>query len=95
MDCRINHHRLLVRVGGGNLLVHLEEVTVACLDDILAKTLDCSLEIKEYCKSCLIYTESCIATLLSRTGSHVTRNEVSESRVAALKIVVPILLRNV
>ena|SRR5574344_662941 len=67
VDSRINHHRLLVWVGVGNLLIHLEEVTITLTDLILSETVNCSLEIKEYCKSSLIYSEACVTTLLCCT----------------------------
>ena len=88
---RIYHHWLLVRIGSGNLLVHLEKVAVTLAYLTLTETLDCSLEIKEYGKTGLIHAEAGVTALLCRTGSHVTRNEVSKGRITALEIVVAVL----
>ena len=92
MDSRINHHWLLPRAGSSNLLIHLEEVTITLCNSLLTESLDSILEIKEYCESGLIDTETCIASLLCCTRSHVTRNKVSECRVTALEIIISILL---
>ena len=89
---RIDHHRLLVGVHVGDLLVHLEEVAVAGLDHILAEPLDSGLEVEEYGQPRFVHTEPGIATLLRGTGSHVAGNEVTEGRITALEVVIPILL---
>ena len=67
MDSREYHHRLLVRVGISNLLVHVEEVTVTLTYYILAKTLDSILEIEEHGKTGVVYAEALVATLFCCT----------------------------
>ena len=91
---RINHHRLLVRVHVGNLFVHLEQVAVAGLDDILAEPFDSGLEVEEYGEPRFVHAETGIATLLGGTGSHVAGNEVTERRIPAFEVVIPVLLRD-
>ena len=85
-------HRLLVRTYVGDLLIHIEQVTIASLDNILTQTLDSGLEIEEYSQTGLIYTVACIATLLCCTRCNVARYEVTECGVATLQVVVAILL---
>ena len=92
VDGGINHHRLLIGIDTGYLLVHLEEVAVTGSDNILAESCDSGREIQEYGKTCLIDTIAGIASLLGGTGSHVAGNKITESRIAALKIVVAVLL---
>ena len=67
VDSGVDHHRLLVRVGIGNLLIHLEEVTITLADFILTKSFNSSLEVKEYCESCLIHTKTSVTTLFCGT----------------------------
>ena len=64
MDSGEDHHGLFVGAYVCNLLVHVEEVAVALLYNLLAKTLDSVLEVEEYCKTCVVYTEALVATLL-------------------------------
>ena len=62
-----DHHRSLVGVLVGDLLVHVEEVTVAGTYYILAQTLDGVLEVEEYGQTRIVHTEAGIATLLGST----------------------------
>ncbi len=94
VDGRIDHHRLLPRAYIIDLEVHVEEVAVTLLYPLMTETLDGVREIEEHGETGLVDTESSVTSLLGRTGSHVTRNEVTERRVTALEIVVTILLRN-
>ena len=88
-------HRLLIGTHVGNLLVHVEQVAVTLLDDVLAQTLDGGLEIEEHGQTRLVHAVAGVAALLGGARSHVTRHEVSESRVAALQVVVAVLLGDV
>ena len=64
MDSREYHHWLLVWVCIGNLLIHIEEVTVALTYNILTKTLDSILEVEEHGQTSVVHTIAGIATLL-------------------------------
>ena len=88
-------HRLLVGAYVGDLLIHIEEVAITLLDDILTQTLDSGLEIEEYRETRLVHTETGIATLLGGTRSNVARYEVTECGVTTLQVVVAILLLDV
>ncbi len=88
-------HRLLIGADVGNLLVHVEKVAVALLDDLLAQTLDGGLEVEEYGQAGLVHAEACVAALLGGTRRHVARHEVAERRVAALQIVVAVFFGDV
>ena len=105
VDSRIDHHGLVVlhtidlvgyiaREYVGNLLVHLEQVAIALHDHIDAQTVDRLREVEEHSQTGVVHTEALVAALLSGTRGHVTGNEVTECRIAALQIVVAILLGN-
>ena len=105
VDSGIDHHGLVIlhaidlvryiaREYVGNLLIHLEEVAVALHDDVETEAVDRLREVEEHSQTGVVDTEALIATLLSSTRSHITGNEVTEGRIAALQIVVAILLRN-
>ena len=47
VDSRIDHHWGLIGIIIGNLLIHLEEVTIACFYDILPKALNRRGEVEE------------------------------------------------
>ena len=91
MDSGVDHHRRLVGIVVGDLLVHLEEVTVASLYYILAEALDSAGEVEEDCQPRVVDTEASVAAFLSRTACYVTGDEVTEGRVTALEVVVTIL----
>ena len=95
VNSRINHHRVIVRAHVSNFFVHIEEVTVACFYDVAAQTVDSFREVEEYGKARVVYAEAGIAALFSSAAGYVAGNEVTESRVAALEVVVAILFRNV
>ena len=67
MDSGEDHHGLLVGAYVCNLLVHVEEVTVALLNHLFTETLDSIFEVEEYCKTSVVYTEALVATLFCRT----------------------------
>ena len=47
VDGRVDHHRRLVGIVVGDLLVHLEEVTIAGLYDVLTQALNGRGEVEE------------------------------------------------
>ena len=94
VDGRIDHHRLLPRRRGSNLLIHLEEVSIALLNPLMTETLDSIGKIKEHSQTCFIHAESGVATFLRSTGSDVTGNQITESRITAFEIIVATILRN-
>ena len=94
VDGRIDHHRLLPRGRGGDLLVHLEEVAVALFHALVTQALDGVGEIEEHGEAGLVHAVAGVAALLGGAGSDVTGNQVAEGRIAALQVVVAALLRN-
>ena len=64
MDGRVDHHRLLPRAYIVDLEIHVEEVTVAFLHSLVTQTLDGVGEVKEHRETCLIDSESGVASLL-------------------------------
>ena len=95
MNGRIDHHRFVIRIHVGNLLIHLEKVAVTGFDDVLAQAGDRRLEIQEHGQSGLVHAEACIAAFFGGTRSHIARHEVTESRITALQVVVAILLGDI
>ena len=67
VDSGEDHHRSLVGVLVGDLLIHIEEVTIASTYYILTEALDSVLEVEEYGQASVVNTEACIATLLCST----------------------------
>ena len=67
VDSREDHHRSLVGVLVGDLLVHVEEVTITGTYYILTEALDSVLEVEEYSETSIVNTEAGIATLLGST----------------------------
>ena len=94
VDGRIDHHRLLPRGAGGDLLIHVEEVAVALSNALVTQALDSIREIEEHGLTRLVHTETGVATLLGGAGSDVTRHEVTEGRIAALQVVIAVRLRD-
>ena len=105
MDGREDHHgivvidavlcaSLLTWIDVCNLLVHIEEVAITLTNLVDAEALDAFREVKEHSETSVVHAKALVATLLSSTAGHVTRNEVTECRITALQIVVAILFRN-
>ncbi|MCL4101980.1 hypothetical protein MMG03_001566 [Fibrobacter succinogenes] len=94
VDCREDAHRNLVRVFVNDLFVHLEEVTILSRNACNAHALDSVCEVQVNCEAGVAYAETGVANLLSVTGSHVTRNEVTEAGVLFFEVVVTIFFRN-
>ena len=67
MDGGEYHHRILIRIDIGDLLIHIKQVTVLVSYGLLAKTLDSVLEVKEYGKTGVVYAKALVATLLGGT----------------------------
>ena len=88
-------HRLFVGIYVGDLLVHVEQVTVTLFDDILAQTLDRGLEIEEHGQPRFVHAEARVTTLFGGTRRHVARHEVTEGRITALQVVVTVLFGNI
>ena len=95
VDSREDHHRVLIRVLVNDFLVHLEQVTIFLCNYILAETLDSVGEIKEYSQTGIVYAIAFVATLFRSARSDVTGNEVTESRIATLQIVIAVFFRNI
>ena len=74
-----NLHRLFVGAHVGDLLVHVEEIAVTLLDNILAQALDGSLEVEEHGQPGLVDAEAGIAALFGSTRSDVARHEVADA----------------
>ena len=92
VDSRVDHHRRLVGIIVGNLFVHLEEVPIASLYNVLTETLDSRREVQEDSQPSVIHTIASVTTLLSRTASHVTRDEITEGWITTLEVIVTIFL---
>ena len=60
----------------------------------MTKAADCIREVKEHSFTCLIHTETGIATLFGSTGCNITRYQVTEGGITALEIIITVLLRN-
>ena len=95
VDCRVNHHRIVVRVNSSDLFVHLEQVSVTFLDYVSSQTVDSVFEIQEHGFTGVVYSESGIASFFSGAGCHVTRNQVSECWVTTLQVEITIFVRNI
>ena len=86
----IDHHRRLVGVLVGDFLVHLEEVAVFLLDDILAQSLYGFLEVEEDGEASGTDTVAGIAALFGGAAGDVAGHEVAEGGIAALEVVVAV-----
>ena len=79
----------------GNLLIHLEQVAVAFLNFFATQTFNGTLEIEEHRQTRFVYAKTGVATFFGGTGSHVTRHQVSESRITAFQVVVALFFGNI
>ena len=106
VDSRINHHRVIIfhaidffcqfaRINVGDFFIHIEEVAVTLKNNVDAQTVDSFGEIEEYGQTGVVYTETCVATFFSGTAGNVTRNQVTECRIAAFQVVVAVFFRNI
>ena len=67
VQCRIDHHWCLIRIIVGNLLVHIEQVTIFLLNYLFTQAVDGVREIQEDSQTCVVHTVTSVATLLSGT----------------------------
>ena len=95
VDSREDHHRSLIWIFVCNFFVHVEQVTVTSTNYVFAQAVDSVLEVQEYSQTCIVHTVTSVATFLSSTRSHVTRNQVTECRVTAFQVEVTVFVRNV
>ena len=86
---RVNHHRCFVWVLVDDFLVHLEEVAVACFHFFFAQSFDCGFEVEVNGLSAS-HSVACVATFFGCSRGYVSRNKVSESRVASFQVVVSV-----
>ena len=94
VDGGVDAHRLLVRVFAGDALVHVEQVAVALLDDVLAEALDGIAEIEVDGEAGFADAAAFVADLLGVAGSHVARHQVAEAGIVALQVVIALGLGN-
>ena len=106
VDSRINHHRVIIfhttdffsqfaRINVSDFFVHIEEVTITLKNNVDTQTVDSFREVEEYGQTCVVYTETSVATFFSGTAGNVTRNQVTECRIAAFQIIVAVFFRNI
>ena len=91
----VNHHRLLVGIHIGDLLVHFEEVAVLAVDPLLAHAGDGVLEVEEHAATGGSYAAAVVAGFLGGAGGDIARSEVAEGGIFALQIVIALALRHV
>ena len=84
----IDAHGNFVGILAGDALVHFEEVAVALGNFVFSETLDRIGEIEVDAKAGFADTAASIALGLGGAGSDVARDEIAETGVAALEIVV-------
>ena len=95
MNGWVDLHRRLVRVVAGDLLIHLEEVSIAGADGIFAVAGDGIGKVEIHSQSGNCDTAFVIAGFFGGPGSDVAWAKVAEGGVLALKIVVAIFLGDV
>ena len=93
--CRIDLHRLLVGADTHDVLVHVEEVAVALLDDVPAEAVDGIGEVEVDPVPGRGDSPSVVTGLLGRPAGNVPRGQVAETGVLALKVVVTLRFRNI
>src|SRR3989339_669750 len=93
VNCRVDHHRLLVRVDICYLLIHLKQISIPLFNHLFTQSLCGSFEIQKDSQPGLVNTISCVTSLFCRSGCHVPWDQVTESRVSSLQIIISILLR--
>ena len=88
VDRGVDPHRHLVRVFVGDAVVHLDEVPVPLLDDVVAEALDRVGEVEVHAVLQRTDAAAGVDLALRRARRDVTRHEVAERRVATLEEVV-------
>src|ERR1035437_3024191 len=84
----VDTHGHFVGILAGNALVHVEQVAVALLDDVLAQALDGFAEIQIDAQAGLAHAAAFVANGFGIAGSHVARHQVAEAGVAAFQEIV-------
>ena len=94
VDRGVDAHRHLVRVLAGDALVHLEQVAVALLDDVLAEPLDRLREVEVHAVLQRPDAAARVDLALDRARRDVARHEVAERGVAPFEEVVAVVVGN-
>ena len=95
MDGGIDHHRSLVGVLAGDLVIHLEEVAVAGADGVLAEALGGIAEIEIDSEASGGHAAAVVTGFLGGAGGNVARGEVAEGRVFPLEEVIAVVLGDI
>ena len=91
---RIDAHRHRVRIFAGDLLVHLEKVSIALFDGLPAQPLNSVLEVEVDAVLLRPHAPPRVYHRLGVAGGDVSGHQVAEARVLDLQEVVPLALRN-
>ena len=67
MDSREDHHRSFIRIFISDFFVHIEQVTVTGTNYIFTQTVDSVFKVKEYGQTCVVHTETGVATFFRST----------------------------
>ena len=95
MNRRIDHHRQLIGILAGDLLIHLEQVAVARADHRFAEPFGGVPEIQIDAKAGRRDAATVVTRFLGGAGGNVARREVTEGRVFALQIVVAVIFLDI
>ena len=90
MNCRIDHHRVLIRILINDLFIHLEKIAVPFFDYIFPQTFNRFFKIKKYGQASISYAIAGITAFLGRTGSYISRNEIPIGWVPSFKIIISV-----
>ena len=64
VDSREDHHRVVVRIHVGNLLVHVEEVAITLVYHVAAETVESLREVEEHGQASVVDAIALVGTLL-------------------------------
>ena len=95
VDRRIDHHRALVGILAGDLVIHLEKIPVAGADRVLAEALGRIAEIQVNAEAGRSHAAPFIADLLGGARRNVAWGEIAERRVFPLEEIIPLVLGDV
>ena len=93
VDRGIDAHRHAIRIFARDALVHLEQISVALLDRMPAQPLDRSGKIEIHAQAARTHTAAFVADRLGVARGHVARHQITETRIAALQIIIALRLR--
>ena len=88
-------HGLFVRIFAGDIFVHIKKIPVLAGNRITAVTFNRISKIKVNCSSGWTNPHSIITNELGISGGHITRHEVSKSRIFLFQVIISILFGNV